>query len=70
VAVLLIISLFLPNTQQLLAAYEPILEHSVRPALFSLKLNLGFGLALGCLLFWVIRSYYATLPSPFLYFNF
>ena len=68
--VLLLIVWLLPNTQQLLARYEPALEDHLRPARLHLPLNTASGLALGMLFLLVIRSHYGLQPSPFLYFNF
>jgi D-alanyl-lipoteichoic acid acyltransferase DltB (MBOAT superfamily) len=62
--------LFLPNAQQMLAAYEPALEKVDRPGLFRLKLGWASGLVLGAALFLVVRTFYVATPSPFLYFNF
>ncbi|MDB6110762.1 MAG: rane bound O-acyl transferase family protein [Pedosphaera sp.] len=67
---MLAIAFFMPNSQQLLAAYAPALEPAQRPARLRLTLGLRDGLFLGGIFFCVLRSFYATAPSPFLYFNF
>jgi D-alanyl-lipoteichoic acid acyltransferase DltB (MBOAT superfamily) len=69
-SVMALIAVFFPNSQQCLAGFGPVLEKvELRPGL-QLKLRLADGIALGGLFFWVVRSYYASPPSPFLYFNF
>ena len=68
--VMLVIALFLPNVQQLLAAYAPALEKPARPGWFRLRLNWISGLVLGGAFFWIVRLFYTAAPSPFLYFNF
>ena len=68
--VTLVIVFFLPNAQQLLAAYAPALEKAQRPGFFQLKLGWASGLLLGGAFFWIVRSFYVAAPSPFLYFNF
>jgi D-alanyl-lipoteichoic acid acyltransferase DltB (MBOAT superfamily) len=60
----------MPNSQQLLGKYEPILEPVRRPAWFQLRLNLWTGLLLGFLAYLILRNAHASEPSPFLYFNF
>jgi alginate O-acetyltransferase complex protein AlgI len=60
----------LPNTQQMLAKYDPALEDHLRPARLHLRLNAATGLAIGMAFFLVIRSHFGTVASPFLYFNF
>jgi D-alanyl-lipoteichoic acid acyltransferase DltB (MBOAT superfamily) len=70
VGVMLIIAMFLPNSQQLLAGYAPALEPPQQPGWFHLKIGWGSGLLLGCGFFWVLRTFYVAAPSPFLYFNF
>ncbi|HEY0256898.1 MAG TPA: MBOAT family O-acyltransferase [Candidatus Methylacidiphilales bacterium] len=66
----LLLAWILPNTQQWLAKYEPILEQ-VRPRGFcQLTLNFPVGLAFGVGFFFVLRSYFSAQASPFLYFNF
>ena len=67
---MLIITQFLPNAQQMLASYTPALEPAKRPGLFQLKLGWGSGLLLGGAFFLVLRTFYVAAPSPFLYFNF
>jgi hypothetical protein len=70
IAILLFICWAMPNSQQLLAKYSPILEPVSRPPLFHLKLGFGTGLALGVLLYLILRNSYVSEPSPFIYFNF
>jgi hypothetical protein len=67
---LLAVVWLLPNTQQLLVAYHPILEEVPRPSWLRLRLNAWTGLVLGVLFFWVVRGYFIAAPSPFIYFNF
>jgi hypothetical protein len=70
IVITLVIALWFPNAQQLLAAYAPALEEPERPGWFRLKLGWGVGLLLGAAFFLVVRSFYVAAPSPFLYFNF
>lgn len=70
VLALLLIVWALPNTQQLLRRYDPVLEDHIRPSLLQLKLNVPLGLALGVVFFFVIRQSFTVVSSPFLYFNF
>ncbi len=60
----------LPNTQQWLRDYHPVLEKI--PATRALRLRLGFtvGLVLGLPFFAVAKAFVGSQPSPFLYFNF
>ncbi len=67
---LLFIAWCLPNTQQLLSAYEPTLEAVARPPPFRLRLNAWTGFACGVAFLFVIRGYFTLPQSPFLYFNF
>lgn len=60
----------LPNTQQLLGRYQPILEEVARPARFQVKLGFWSGLILGFLVYLILRNSYESEPSPFIYFNF
>lgn len=60
----------LPNTQQLLSRYHPILEPVNRPTRFQLKLGFWTGLAFGIAAYLMLRDLYVTEPSPFIYFNF
>jgi alginate O-acetyltransferase complex protein AlgI len=60
----------MPNSQQLLAKYDPILEPVSRPAWFQLRLNFWTGLLLGFLAYLILRNAHASEPSPFIYFNF
>lgn len=68
-AALLLVCWVMPNTQQLLRRYDPVLD-KVRPAYFDLWLDWPLGLALGIVLYLFIRACYVTEPSPFIYFNF
>jgi D-alanyl-lipoteichoic acid acyltransferase DltB (MBOAT superfamily) len=70
IALLLCIVWFLPNTQQLLAGLNPILEDVRQPARWQLRLNFTGGLLLGIPAVMVILSLLGSQPSPFLYFNF
>jgi alginate O-acetyltransferase complex protein AlgI len=70
IAFLLFVCWALPNTQQLLAKYHPVLEPVNRPPPFYLKLGLGTGVVLGFLFFLLLRNCYVSQPSPFIYFNF
>lgn len=69
-AVMLVIVLFLPNSQQLLEGYAPALEQPNPRAAFRIKLGWSSGLFLGGAFFWVVHTFYIAAPSPFLYFNF
>jgi D-alanyl-lipoteichoic acid acyltransferase DltB (MBOAT superfamily) len=68
--VLLVICWAMPNSQQLLGKYDPILEPVSRPGWFQLRLNLWTGLGLGFLAYLILRNAHASEPSPFIYFNF
>ena len=67
---LFVICWAMPNSQQLLWKYEPILEPVSRPPRFSLRLNFRLGLALGFLAYLILRNAHTSEPSPFIYFNF
>ena len=67
---LLIICWALPNTQQMLSRYDPILEPVTRQPWFHLKLNFWLGLILGFLAYLILRNSYVSEPAPFIYFNF
>src|SRR5262249_1703916 len=69
VVLTLVIALFFPNAQQLLATYTPALEQT-EPRRFRLKLGWFTGMVFGGTFFWVVRSFYVAAPTPFLYFNF
>jgi hypothetical protein len=70
IATLLLICWALPNTQQLLSRYNPVLEPVTRQPWFHLKLGLGIGILFGFLAYLVLRNSYVSEPSPFIYFNF
>jgi D-alanyl-lipoteichoic acid acyltransferase DltB (MBOAT superfamily) len=70
IAILLFLCWAMPNSQQLLAKYNPILEPVSRPPLFQLKLGFGMGLLFGFLLYLILRNSFVSEPSPFIYFNF
>jgi len=70
IAALLFICWALPNTQQLLGKYEPILEPVTRQPWFHLKLGFAVGLVFGFLAYLILRNSYISEPSPFIYFNF
>lgn len=70
VAVLLGIIWLLPNTQQWLSVYRPLLDEDRHPSRRHLPLNAVTGLLLGIGLFFIVRTYYTVVASPFLYFNF
>ena len=70
IAALLLICWALPNTQQLLNRYDPILEPVTRQPWFHLKLGFWLGLIFGFLAYLILRNSYITEPSPFIYFNF
>lgn len=70
---LLAVAWLAPNSQQLLAVYEPILEPVPVAAgnrRIRLRLNYATGLFLGVGLFWFARSFFTSQSTPFLYFNF
>lgn len=69
-ALLLGIAWLLPNTQQLLAKCEMVLDGPPRPSRLSLRLGAGTGFALGALFLIFVYSRYNAADSPFLYFNF
>ncbi len=68
--VLLLVTWCMPNTQQLLSAYEPTLETVERAPPFRVRINGLTGLACGIIFFFCIRGYFTLPQSPFLYFNF
>jgi alginate O-acetyltransferase complex protein AlgI len=70
ITILLAVVWFAPNSQQWLAAYEPILEKLKTPSRWSLRLGPTAGIVLGLGFFLVIRSFFAGPAPPFLYFNF
>lgn len=70
ISLLLFICWALPNTQQLLSKYDPILEPVTRQPWFHLKLGFWLGLILGFLAYLILRNSYVSEPSPFIYFNF
>ena len=70
ISLLLFICWALPNTQQLLSRYDPVLEPVTRQPWFHLKLNIWLGLVFGFLAYLILRNSYVSEPSPFIYFNF
>ena len=70
VCALLIVVLFMPNSQQLLAAAEPVLEPVRDPARIQIGFRPASGLIFGALFFFAVRMFFAATPSPFIYFNF
>jgi alginate O-acetyltransferase complex protein AlgI len=70
IGVLALFALVFPNSQQLLVSYEPIFETVHTSGWFKLRLNAATGLLLGILFYGVIRTFFVSAPSPFLYFNF
>lgn len=67
---LLLLAWAAPNSQQLLRRYGPLFETAIRPTRWEISLNWKWGVAFGVLMFFVVRSHYTAIPSPFLYFNF
>jgi len=70
IAWLLLICWGLPNTQQVLSKYDPVLEPITREPWFHLKLCFGVGLIFGFLTYLILRNSFVSEPSPFIYFNF
>ncbi len=70
IALLLTVCWAMPNSQQLLSRYHPILEPVTRPAAFHLRLGLPTALVLGFIFYLILRNSYVGEPSPFIYFNF
>jgi len=70
IALLLAIVWLLPNSQQLLAGLDPILEKVEQPARWQLHLTFTGGLILALPAVLVLRTFLGTQASPFLYFNF
>jgi D-alanyl-lipoteichoic acid acyltransferase DltB (MBOAT superfamily) len=70
IAVAALIAVFFPNSQQLLADYQPALESVRRPRFVHLRLSWSGGVVLGVIFWGIIRSFYSATPSPFLHFNF
>jgi alginate O-acetyltransferase complex protein AlgI len=70
ILILLGIVWFTPNTQQLLAEHEMILDGAPRPCRFRLRLRAATGFALGVLFLFFTHTRFGSAPSPFLYFNF
>ena len=69
-AALLLLAWLAPNTQQLLAACDPVTGFTPRPTRWRFPIGAPLGFILGALMFQVLRSRYFTPESPFLYFNF
>jgi alginate O-acetyltransferase complex protein AlgI len=70
ILILLAMVWLLPNTQQLLASLDPILEKVEHPARWQLHLTFASGLLLALPAVLVLRTFLGTQASPFLYFNF
>jgi hypothetical protein len=70
VLILLAVVWFLPNTQQLLASLNPILEKVEQPSRWQFHLTFTGGLLLALPFVLVLRTFLGTQASPFLYFNF
>jgi D-alanyl-lipoteichoic acid acyltransferase DltB (MBOAT superfamily) len=70
VLLLLVIAFFLPNTQQLLASLNPVLEKVENPARWQISLSFAGGLFVGLPAILALRTFIGKQPSPFLYFNF
>jgi alginate O-acetyltransferase complex protein AlgI len=70
IVLLLAIVWLLPNSQQLLAGLDPILEKVEQPARWQLHLTFTGGLILALPAVLVLRTFLGTQASPFLYFNF
>jgi hypothetical protein len=60
----------LPNTQQILARMNPILEKVQKPAKWQFRFNLAGGMLLGLPAVLALRTFLGNQTSPFLYFNF
>jgi D-alanyl-lipoteichoic acid acyltransferase DltB (MBOAT superfamily) len=67
---LLVLCWFMPNSQQLLARYHPLLTPVSRPTFLTLRIDWKMGLGLGVLGFLMVRAFYIEPPNPFIYFNF
>jgi D-alanyl-lipoteichoic acid acyltransferase DltB (MBOAT superfamily) len=68
--VFLAIAMFAPNTQQWLAITQPTLEPVEKPARFLWKPTPLWSVLFGVVLFLVVRTFFRSAPSEFLYFNF
>jgi hypothetical protein len=66
----LLVAWCLPNTQQLMASWEPILEKVRQPARWQWQPSVAVGLLLGATFFVVFKGYFILRPTEFLYFNF
>jgi len=60
----------LPNTQEWLRNYQPVLEKISVTRAFRLRIGFVTGLILGLPFFAVVKAFVGSQPSPFLYFNF
>jgi D-alanyl-lipoteichoic acid acyltransferase DltB (MBOAT superfamily) len=67
---LLVICWALPNTQQMLINYDPVLEPVTRRPWFHLKLGFWIAIVFGVMGYLILRNCYVSEPSPFIYFNF
>jgi len=70
IAALLSLAWFAPNVQQWMAPVRPTLDPVDEPARRPWKPAVLTGLALGALLFLVVKGYFTLAPTQFLYFNF
>jgi alginate O-acetyltransferase complex protein AlgI len=67
---LLILVWFLPNTQQLLHAYQPAVEKVEPPKFGALQLNFGLAIVIGAIFFMVAREFFVSRTNVFIYFQF
>jgi alginate O-acetyltransferase complex protein AlgI len=67
---LLILVWFLPNTQQLLYAYQPAVEKVEPPRFGALQLNFGVAIVIGAIFFMVAREFFVSRTNVFIYFQF
>jgi alginate O-acetyltransferase complex protein AlgI len=67
---LFFICVAMPNSQQMINRYDPLLTPVDRPSFFNLKIDWKLGLSLGFLCFLVVRYSSAAAPTPFIYFHF
>jgi D-alanyl-lipoteichoic acid acyltransferase DltB (MBOAT superfamily) len=67
---LFVICWAMPNSQQILWKYDPILDPVSRRPWFWFELNYKIGICLGFVAYLILRNAHASEPSPFIYFNF